>query len=88
MTTKEQLKEIHTKLDNISDSVGNIVFAIESNPKTKHIGIAEQTTINTVDIASIKIEKRVMIGKVGLITSAASLILGLVGGFVVKYFFK
>lgn len=84
----KQFNEFHSKLDAISDSVNSIVFAIESDVKQKRVGIAEQTTINTKDIAEIKVEKKIIIGKVGLITSFISLILGLAGGFVVKYFFK
>ena len=88
MTQKEQLAEIHGKLDTISDSVSKLVFTITSDEDTKRIGMAEQTQINTKDISEMKTETKVRLGKVGVVVSIISLVLGIVGGFLGKHLMK
>ena len=78
---KIEFKELGHKVD-------RILFYFESDNDTKHIGLVEQVDLNTKNIAEIQTENKVRVGKVGVVLSIISLILGVVGGFVAKYFLK
>ena len=76
------------RIDLLTNKVDRVLFYFESDPTTKHIGMVEQVDINTKAIDCIKTENKVRIGRVGIIMSAVSMVLGIVGGFVAKYFMK
>ena len=76
------------RIDLLTNKVDRVLFYFESDPTTKHIGIVEQVDINTKAIDCIKTENKVRIGRVGIIMSGVSMVLGIVGGFVAKYFMK
>lgn len=68
----------------LDQKVDRILFYFESDPKTKRVGLVEQTNKNTDDISIMKTEKKVMWGKIGV----ASFILGSIGGMLIKIFLK
>ena len=76
------------RIDLLTNKVDRVLFYFESDPTTKHIGLVEQVDINTKAIDCIKTENKVRIGRVGIIMSGVSMVLGIVGGFVAKYFMK
>ena len=76
------------RIDLLTNKVDRVLFYFESDSTTKHIGLVEQVDINTKAIDYIKTENKVRIGRVGIIMSGVSMVLGIVGGFVAKYFMK
>jgi len=76
------------RIDLLTNKVDRVLFYFESDPTTKHIGLVEQVDINKKAIDCIKTENKVRIGRVGIIMSGVSMVLGIVGGFVAKYFMK
>jgi hypothetical protein len=56
----------------IEKKLDRILFHIESDPSTGHIGMAEQTQINTKDINNIKTRSKVAVG--------VAVVLGFLGG--------
>ena len=66
--------------DSIEKKLDRILFYLESDKSTGHIGIAEQTQINTRDIHEIKTDKKITAGKIGV----AGLILGAIGTVLLK----
>ena len=76
------------RIDLLTKKVDRMLFYFESDPTTKHIGLVEQVDINTKAIDVILTDDKVRIGRVGIIMSGVSMVLGIVGGFVAKYFMK
>ncbi len=68
----------------LEQKVDRILFYLESDQTTKHVGLVEQVDINTDDINQFKTDRKVLIGKIGVI----SIILGAIGGFLMKLFFR
>ena len=66
--------------ESIEKKLDRILFHIESDSKTGHVGIAEQTQLNTKDISVLKTDKKITAGKVGV----AGLIFGTVGAILLK----
>jgi len=58
--------------DSIEKKIDRILFHIESDPSTGHIGMAEQTQINTKDIGNIKTRNKIAIG--------VAAVIGFIGG--------
>ena len=53
--------------DSIEKKIDRILFYLESDESTGHIGVIEQQTINTKDIQEIKTNEKVRMGKIGVI---------------------
>jgi len=64
--------------DSIEKKIDRILFYLESDDTTGHVGIAEQTQINTRDISEIKTNEKVK--------TRTAVALGGVAGFVVANF--
>jgi len=68
--------------DSIEKKIDRILFYLESDDSTGHIGLAEQTQINTKDITDIKTRNRIVIG--------VAAVIGFIGGNILNIlkFFK
>lgn len=51
------------KLDNILSEIQYIKSILEINPKTGQLGVVKQQAINTKEIAQLKTDKKIIIGK-------------------------
>jgi len=70
----------HEKLDLVIQQNTYILGLLENNEKTGRKGIAEQTEINTKDILSLKEDKKITAGKIGI----SATILTVVGGILLR----
>jgi len=68
--------------DSIEKKIDRILFYLESDDSTGHIGLAEQTQINTKDITEIKTRNKIVIG--------VAAVIGFIGGNILNIlkFFK